>query len=641
VFYLVTVQPIPQPGSSLSQFYSLFTSDIAEQFLGIFLSTDMKPQIIICGLGQTGYNVFSLLKQQGIAVVGITDVPVDPALTAGHRSDRATERATDRPPDRKPDRAAETADRCSDLIPSDIIVGNLRAAATLLAAGVREAHTLVLAANDDALNLAILTQARVLNPHIRIINRLFNTSLGDRLDRTLPDHTTMSVAALAAPVFAFAALGNRTIGQLQLFQKTWPIHEEYIHDTHPWLGRPLSWLWDDRHRMLIYYIPTNSQMDLISAVLQGHPLQVGDRLIFASQPSQRTAKRSVSQCIAEFLASLRQFQRQLNSTLATILVLLLTILLATLTYTVVNQDVSIVDALYFSVGMITGAGGNEGVAEQASAAIKVFTVVMMLAGAGVIGICYALLNDFVLGSRFQQLWSHGRVPQRSHYIVCGLGGVGVQTVKQLRANGCQVVVIERDANNRFLSASRAMKVPTIIGDASLPDVLHSANIKGAAALLAVTSDDVANLEIALTVKGVASKLPVIVRNQDPQFAPLAQQVFDFEAVLSPAELAAPSFAAAALGGRILGNGITANTLWVAIATIITSHHPFCGQVVQEAAIASDIVPLYLETQTRTVHGWELLSTPMSAGDVLYLTIPAHQLDQLWRQNLTSLAVPIR
>ena len=36
----------------------------------------MKPHIIVCGLGQTGYRVFSLLKRQGAAVVGVSDVPL-------------------------------------------------------------------------------------------------------------------------------------------------------------------------------------------------------------------------------------------------------------------------------------------------------------------------------------------------------------------------------------------------------------------------------------------------------------------------------------------------------------------------------------------------------------------------------------
>jgi Trk K+ transport system NAD-binding subunit len=95
----------------------------------------MKPRIIVCGLSRTGYRVFRLLKQQGAMVVGIHPQPL--------------------------------ADR-----PENIVVGELSAASTLIAAGIREADTLVIAHGDDAVNLAVLTQARVLNPRIRIINRL-------------------------------------------------------------------------------------------------------------------------------------------------------------------------------------------------------------------------------------------------------------------------------------------------------------------------------------------------------------------------------------------------------------------------------------------------------------------------------------
>lgn len=553
----------------------------------------MKPRIIVCGLGRTGYKIFSLLKQQGAFVVGISDRPLPPKEPG-------------------------------------VVVGDLRAAATLIAAGIHDAQTLVIAGSDEALNLAVLTQARVLNPRIRIINRLFNTSLGDRLDHTLLDHTTMSVAALAAPVFTFAALGNRAIGQLRLFNKTWPIHEEYIYENHPWLGLKLSDLWNDRSRMLIYYLPGNSQIDLVSAVVCGQELQVGDRLIVATQPNIHSKRRSFIRKMFVPLMNLRQFQRHIRPTIAVTLVLLATILAATFTYTSVNLHTSVVDALYFSVGMITGAGGGEEVAELGPEGLKVFTAVMMLIGAAVIGICYALLNDFILGTRFRQFWDAARVPQHHHYVVCGLGGVGVQIISQLHANGYDVVVIERDLNNRFLEVARSLKVPVIHGDASLSTTLKAANVSRAKGLIAVTSSDVANLEIALSAKGLNPKLPVVVRNQDPQFAQQVQQVFEFESVLCPAELAAPAFAAAALGGRILGNGMTANSLWVALATIITPGHPLCGKLVREAAMASDFVPLYIESTHQTVHGWSLLDTYLNVGDVLYLTVPAIKLEQLWR-----------
>jgi hypothetical protein len=52
--------------------------------------------------------------------------------------------------------------------------------------------------------------------------------------------------------------------------------------------------------------------------------------------------------------------------------------------------------------------------------------------------------------------------------------------------------------------------------------------------------------------------------------------------------------------------------------------------VKDVAMSADFVPLYLETNSQTIHGWDLLETSLSAGDVLYLTMPATRLYQLWR-----------
>lgn len=555
----------------------------------------MKPQIVVCGLDRTGYEIFRLLRQQGIDTVGIHDRP----LCSENESDR-------------------------------VVVGNLRSTSTLLSAGIQTAQTLILATADDSLNLAVLVQARLLNPHIRIVNRLFNQRLGDRLNNTLADHTTMSVSALAAPVFAFAAFGNRAIGQLQLFHQTWPIHEEYIHELHPWNGLTLDELWEDRTRMLIYYLPLQTHLDLVSAVLRQQPLQVGDRVIVATQPKVRSPQKSLFDRSRRFLNWLKTLRQQIQSTVAVTFVLLVTIFLATITYTAINLETTFIDALYFSVGMITGAGGQEEVAETAPDTIKVFTAVMMLVGAGIIGIAYALLNDWVLGTRFRQLWYATPIPEKNHYIICGLGGIGIQIAQNLQDNGYEVVAIERDPNCRFLTTAHSLKIPVIHGDATLADSLEKANLHRCTALFCVTSDDTTNLEIALTAKGLDSGLRVVVRASDSHFAMMVQQVFEFTCVLSPTEIAAPSFAAAALGGQIFGNGMTAGNLWIALATTIAPEHPFWGQRVKTAAANGDFVPLYAETQGKTLHGWRLLDLELGVGDVLYLTIPANRLEQLWR-----------
>jgi voltage-gated potassium channel Kch len=559
----------------------------------------MKPRIIVCGLGRTGYKIFCLLKQQGASVVGISDRPI-----AGEPT-------------------------------TDIILGDPRSPVTLINAGLADAETLVLAWDDDALNLEILTRSRLLNPRIRVIDRLFNETLGERLDRTLPDHVSMSVSQLAAPIFSFAARGNQAIGQLHLFDRSWPIQEIIIDENHPWQGLPLYELWDDPTRMLIYYLPARDEIDLISAIILGKRLQRGDHLIIGTRPTPSTRRRFYLRRFLKRLLNFRPYQHYARPVLLVLLSLLTMIGVATLTYISVNTKVSLVDALYFSVGMITGAGGNEKVAESTPDSVKLFTILMMIVGAGVVGLCYALLNDFILGSRFKQFWDATRIPARDHHIVCGLGGVGTKIIQELQANGCEVVAIEADPDNRFLHTVRSLSIPVIIEDARLPSTLMAANLSKAASLIVVTSQEMVNVEIGLTAKEIAPKLTLIVRAGEEELGRSIQEVFEFDAVLCPTELAAYSFAAAALGGRILGNGMTDDLLWVAIATLITPNHPFYDRVVKEIAMVADFVPLYLERQGTTVHGWSLLDILLTDGDVIYLTMPATRLEQLWktRSNL--------
>ena len=609
-------------------------------------------QVIVCGLGRTGYRIFSLLRQQGIAVSGISDRPF--------------------PRDS-----------------STIVVGDPCTATTLIRAGIRQARTLVIASSKESDNLAILMQARLLNPKIFVINRLFNSKLGDRLDQTLPYHASLSVSKLAAPVFTFSALGSKAIGQLELSGRTWPIHEEFIHRRHPWRGRSLYDLWVDRDTMLIYYLPNQTyvnesaysesypsvpqlatpaestesygeldgsgdhaadppgddsagnfvgeshrlvlprKMDLVGAVLARQSLEPGDRIIVATHPKTNRVRYGLQRQWTKFLAGVRSFQSAGEPAVAAITALTVAIVVSISVY-VGTTDSSPVDALYFAVGMITGAGGEEKVAEQSPELVKIFTAVMMLIGAAIIGICYALLNDYILGSRFRRLLTVAQMPTRDHFIVCGLGSLGVRIAQELHRSGYEVLVLDRNPNNRFLNIIRALKIPVVTEDASLPATLEAANIAHAAGLLAVTSDDTTNLEIVLSARTLAPKLSTTMRSEDPHFALMSQQVFDLDSVLSPVELAAPSFAATALGGKILGNGLTSDTLWVALGTLITPRHILHGKIVSEAAQSSDFVPLYLVRGNQEIRRILLLNARLRDGDVLHLSIPASKLAQLWQ-----------
>lgn len=576
----------------------------------------MSPQIIVCGLEQIGRRVLVELTRQGIAVVGIhPGWPQPDAVPGAADEDEIDERFW----------AAH----------SNIVFGPPRSAKTLVKAGILHAQALLLTHSDDALNLAILTQARLLNPQIRIINRLYNIELGQRLDLTLSQHVSLSESTLVAPTFAFAAVQRPIIGQLDLLGKIWPVTIEHMTANHPLVGTSLHSLWSSPHRMLLSYESYQQPEGLMAAVQTGKRLQVGDRLIWTELQHARPPRRSLQNFWQKTIRGLQQFRAISQALLLVLLGLLVNIALTVTIYLATNPTVSAVDALYFAVGMITGAGGQEVVVEDSPDSVKVFTVVVMLLGAGVIGIFYALLNDFVLGTHLQRFWMTTHLPQSGHHIICGLGGVGYRVVDLLEQLGEDVVAIEQDPQSPMIRPARVRNIPVLVGNATIPDILQSANIQNATTLLAVTSDDAVNLELAITAKSLAPHLSVLVRIYNSRFAHQVQQVFDFDRVISPTDLTAPAFAAAAVGGKILGNYSTRRGLWLAISTLITPQHPLCDRRLLEAASIEAFTPLYAEVGPRLVRGYELLDLQLTAGVNLYLMISVKRWDQLWRVRAQS------
>ena len=217
----------------------------------------------------------------------------------------------------------------------------------------------------------------------------------------------------------------------------------------------------------------------------------------------------------------------------------------------------------------------------------------------------------------------------------------MEVVRQLHSQGQEVVVIEADANNRFLHTARSLGVPVIIEDACMDSTLKLANLDKAQAILPVTSKDLVNVQIALTAKSITPTITVVLRAKDQQFGQSVQDIFNFDTVLSPTDLATHSFTAAALGGKILGNGLTDDLLWIAIGTLITHDHPFLDRSVQEVAIDANFVPLYLQKKGKTIHSWDLLTAILEPADVLYLTIPATGLAKLCHNSSSNLEIEKR
>jgi voltage-gated potassium channel Kch len=94
---------------------------------------------------------------------------------------------------------------------------------------------------------------------------------------------------------------------------------------------------------------------------------------------------------------------------------------------------------------------------------------------------------------------------RNHVIICGLGERGYHLARSCRLNQKNrrnVVIIERDSENDYITTIKRLGAIVITGNAAEPSILRSAGILRADIVFALTYDDGANHAIALQVEHV-------------------------------------------------------------------------------------------------------------------------------------------
>lgn len=140
-----------------------------------------------------------------------------------------------------------------------------------------------------------------------------------------------------------------------------------------------------------------------------------------------------------------------------------------------------------------------------------------------------------------------------HFVVCGMGQVGYRVVGLFARLGQSVRVISLITRDDWVREARAAGVQVLVGDARDEALFQSADLHSARAVLAVTDQDLVNIEIALHAKQVRPELPVVVRLFDQELARQVESSFGVQRALGMSAFAAPSFAAAALGQEILAS----------------------------------------------------------------------------------------
>jgi Trk K+ transport system NAD-binding subunit len=292
-----------------------------------------------------------------------------------------------------------------------------------------------------------------------------------------------------------------------------------------------------------------------------------------------------------------------------------------------NPPMSWLDALYFTSETITTVGFGESAFGQQSTFLRLFVIGLMFAGVIVTALVVAFLADLLLSRRFVQTAGLRRARHmREHVVVVGLGSVGMRVVRDLAADGYDVVVIEDDENNRFLPTVAELDVPVIFGDSTMRQTLESARVDFARGIAVVTDNDMENIEtgiVLLELLGSDTKTPIVMRVQGRALGTAINQRFGFENVRSIVDLAAPWFIGAAMGLQVLG------TFWVGQRSFMVGAMVVAGGSELDGRRMMD-----LTTQTRVIaitrpDGPVSLrprrDSQLKAGDTVYLIGPYREL----------------
>jgi Trk K+ transport system NAD-binding subunit len=459
--------------------------------------------VVLCGLDGLGLRTFEELRKLGEDVVVIAPTASDGF--AGHaRAQGAT-----------------------------IVEGSYREEAMLRAAGVDRARALVIVESNDVGNIHAALAAQEINPELRIVLRIFNQDFGGRLQTLFRDCVVLSSSAIAAPAFVTAALLQTWEQEIQLAGKTMSVREASAHGEGVLL--PLGRICPDAP---VELFPADG--DKLVCLVEGPPGGA------SPEAKKSAARRNRLGALDYARAVIRNSDSRLRYAL---LFLLALVIVSTVIFFSFNTDLS--EALYNSVTVIISGGLGDLNPQAVPLPLKLFGIALMLIGATVITVFYALITDAIVSVRLERALGRQQVHMSDHVVVCGLGNIGYRVVTQLHAIGVPVAATEKMEEVQGIPEVRRLGVPVLVADARAPETLRALNVGKAKSVVVATDDDAANLETALNARAINPGIRVVLRLFDPDLASRVERAFNIHISRSVSALAAPSFAAAAVGHKVV------------------------------------------------------------------------------------------
>ncbi len=216
------------------------------------VASTMNKHIVLVGLGHLGFRVAQKLHEMGenIAVLEINP-------------------------------GTHTTVAARDMgIP--VILADARHPGSLEGANIKDARTIILASQDDAMNLQIALKARSLNPTIQVVIRIFDEEFAHSLQEQF-GFIALSATEMAAPVFAAAAAGADVTNPISVEGQLLGLARVTIKPSSPFADQTVGYVEDNYHlNIVLLRHDHTSEMHPTDSC----PIHAGDTLAVLGGPTQ-------------------------------------------------------------------------------------------------------------------------------------------------------------------------------------------------------------------------------------------------------------------------------------------------------------------------------------------------------------------
>ncbi|HET9914631.1 MAG TPA: NAD-binding protein [Anaerolineales bacterium] len=216
------------------------------------VASTMNKHIVLIGLGHLGYRVAQRLYEMGenIAVVEINP-------------------------------GTHTTAAARDMgIP--VIQADARHPGALESANIKDARTIILASQNDAMNLQIALKARSLNPDIQVVIRIFDEDFAHSLQEQF-GFIALSATEMAAPVFAAAAAGADVTNPISIEGQQLSLARLCIHSASSLANKTVGYV-EDNYHLNIILLRHDHQSEMHPT--DTSPLHAGDTLAVLGGPEE-------------------------------------------------------------------------------------------------------------------------------------------------------------------------------------------------------------------------------------------------------------------------------------------------------------------------------------------------------------------